>query len=460
MRHAGRIIPFFGGAAEIMNHVETLEYLNQKGNEVQMMHLGLHRTVAVMEALGNPHLKYPSVHIAGTNGKGSVAAMTEAILRASGLVTGMYTSPHLVRVEERIRVGGVPVPAATFASLSSDVRAAEEALLANRILDRALTTFEFLTCCAFLRFARQKVDIAVIEVGLGGKLDATNVIRPLCSVITSIALDHQQYLGNTIRKIAAEKAGIIKKGVLAVSGCGDPAAEEVMRRRSKAVGTRLLELGGDLIIQNIRMRGGRATMDLQTPTRRYTNLKLSLAGEFQTRNAALAVAAAESLETFDIKAGDIRRGLSDTRWEGRLDEYRAARRTLLDGAHNPAAAAILTDYLKQRKESEIHMVFGAMRDKAIKDVVAALLPLVKHIYLTPLLNQRAARPEDVADMFPDHRERVTICRNMKSALRTAWANCPPSGLVLITGSLYLIGDILPFVRRSAAAYEKNSRRQT
>jgi len=210
-----------------MNHRETLEYLNSKGNEVQMMHLGLHRTVAMMEALGNPHMQYPAVHIAGTNGKGSVAAMTESILRAKGLVTGMYTSPHLVRVEERIRVSGVRVPSSAFASLSTEVRAAEETLLAKGIMDRALTTFEFLTCCAFLRFARQNVDIAVIEVGLGGKLDATNIIRPLCSVITSIALDHQQYLGNTIRKIAAEKAGIIKKGIPVISGCGNPEAEEV-----------------------------------------------------------------------------------------------------------------------------------------------------------------------------------------------------------------------------------------
>jgi len=442
---------FIGGVTGIMNHRETLEYLDQKGNEVQMMHLGLHRTVAMMEALGNPHMNYPSVHIAGTNGKGSVAAMTEAILRKAGLVTGMYTSPHLVRVEERIRVGGVPVSPSSFAALSSGVRAAEEALLAKGILDRALTTFEFLTCCAFLRFARQKVDIAVIEVGLGGKLDATNIIRPLCSVITSIALDHQQYLGNTIRKIAEEKAGIIKKGVPAIAGCGDPAADDVIRRRAKAVGTRLMELGSELIIQNVRTRGGHATMDLQTPTRCYTNLKLSLAGEFQTRNAALAVAAVETLEPFRIGAVNIRRGLSGTRWEGRLDEYRATRRTLFDGAHNPAAAAILGDYLKQRNESEIHMVFGAMRDKTVKDVGDILFPLAKHIYLTPLSNARAACPEDIVEMFPEHRGRITICRDMKSALRAAWTDCTPSGLTLITGSLYLVGDLLPFVQRSAAA---------
>ena len=433
-----------------MNHSETLDYLNKKGNEVQMMHLGLHRTVTMLDALGNPHLKYPCVHIAGTNGKGSVAAMTESILRDAGLVTGMYTSPHLVRVEERIRISGVQVPPFTFALLSSEIRATEETLLAKGVLDRALTTFEFLTCCAFLRFARQNIDIAVMEVGLGGKLDATNVIRPLCSVITSISLDHQQYLGNTIRKIAAEKAGIIKKDIPAISGCGDPVADDVMRRRVKAVGTALQELGDELVIQNVRMRGGHATMNLQTPVRRYLNLELSLAGEFQTRNAALAVAAAETIAPFfHIEASNIRRGLFSTRWEGRLDEYRAKRRTLLDGAHNPAAAAILRDYLKQRKEYEIYIVFGAMRDKNIQDVAAVLFPLAKHIYLTPLLNTRAARPEDIMDLFPGYREQMTICRDIKSALRTAWANCPPSGLTLITGSLYLVGDLLPFVQRFA-----------
>ena len=432
-----------------MNHRETLEYLNQKGNEVQMMHLGIHRAAAIMAALGNPHMKYPSIHIAGTNGKGSVAAMTEAILRASGLVTGMYTSPHLVRVEERIRVGGVPVQPSAFASIASEIRDAEEALVADGTLDRALTTFEFLTCSAFLRFARRKVDIAVIEVGLGGKLDATNIIQPLCSVITSISLDHQKYLGNTIRKIAAEKAGIIKKGVPVISGCVNPAAEDVVRGRAKAVKTRLLELGSDLIIQNARMRGGHATMDLQTPTRRYTNLRLSLSGEFQTQNAALAAAAVESLEPFRIGVSDIRRGLSDTRWEGRLDEYHAERRVLLDGAHNPAAAETLRDYLKQRRESEIHMVFGAMRDKNVREVGAILFPLAKRVYLTPVSNTRAALPEEIANMFPDCRERITICRDTKSALRAAWANCTSSGLTVITGSLYLVGDLLPLVRRSA-----------
>ena len=437
---------------KIMNHRETLEYLNAKGNEVQMMHLGLHRTVAMLEALGNPHMKYPAVHIAGTNGKGSVAAMTGSILGESGLVVGMYTSPHLVRVEERMRIGGVPVTARSFAILATRVREAEESLLGTGTMDRALTTFEFLTCCAFLHFARKKVDIAVMEVGLGGKLDSTNVIHPLVSVITGIALDHQQYLGNTIRRIAAEKAGIIKKGIPAISGCSDPDAQDVMRRRAMRVRTELVEIDRDFQIQNVRRRGGRCTMDLQTPTQRYTDLKLALAGEYQTRNAALAVMAIEVIgarKSFPITVNAIRRGLANTRWNGRLDEYIAVRRTLLDGAHNPEAAILLRDYLKERKETEIHMVFGAVRDKNIREVGMAVFPLAKHIYLTPLFNSRTSSPEEIAAMFPEYRERITICRDMKSALRSAWRNCPPKELTVITGSLYLVGELLPMVRKSA-----------
>lgn len=441
-----------------MNHRETLEYLDSKGNEVQMMHLGLHRTVAMLAALGSPHTRYPAIHVAGTNGKGSVVAMTEAILRESGLRTGMYTSPHLVRVEERMRVDGVPATAGAFSLLGTRVRLAEEELLKNGTMDRTLTTFEFLTCCAFLHFARKKVDVAVIEVGLGGKLDSTNVISPLVSVITGIALDHQQYLGRTIRKIAAEKAGIIKKGIPAVSGCGDPDAQDVVRRRASQVKTRLLEIDRDFQIQNVRRRAGRCTMDLQTPLRRYADLRLALAGEYQTRNAALAVMAVEiagaagaigAQSAVPVTVGAIRRGLAATRWEGRLDEYDSVRRTLLDGAHNPEAALLLRDYLKDRKEAEIHLVFGAVRDKNIQEVGAAVFPLAKRIYLTPLFNSRTSAPEDVAAMFPEHRQRMTVCKDMRSALRTAWKNCPANGLTVVAGSLYLVGELLPLVQKEA-----------
>jgi dihydrofolate synthase/folylpolyglutamate synthase len=432
-----------------MNHKETLKYLDQKGNEVQMMHLGLHRTLAMMEALGNPHTKYPSIHIAGTNGKGSVAAMSESILREAGFVTGLYTSPHLVRVEERIRVNGAQISPQSFSTLATRVRNAEEQLLEKKVMDRPLTTFEFLTCCAFLQFARQKVEVAVIEVGLGGKLDATNVLEPLVSVITGISLDHQNYLGRTIGKIAKEKAGIIKDGIPVISGSTDPVAQKVIRNRAKAAKTALYEIGQDFTIQNISEREGCHQFDLRTPDRLYKNLKLSLAGEHQTRNAALAVMAIESLELFLIKESDIRRGLANTRWAGRLDEYRSVRRTLLDGAHNPEGAQLLREFLKKRKPAEIHMVFGAVRDKNIQDMGDAVFPLAKRIYLTPLVNTRTADPIDIAGMHSRYCTRMTIHPDMTDALQSAWMECPQTGLVVVTGSLYLVGELLPIVQAHA-----------
>ncbi len=430
-----------------MNYSEILKYLGRKGNEVQMMHLGLHRTSAMMQALDCPQNKYPSIHIAGTNGKGSVAAISESILRHAGLVTGLYTSPHLVRVEERIRINGRQIVTQGFAALATRIQAVEATLLEKNVLDRPLTTFEFLTCCAFLHFAEKKIDIAVIEVGLGGKLDATNVIHPQVSVITGISLDHQNYLGNTLTKIAGEKAGIIKEHVPAISGCCDPTPQRVIRSQARLVHAPLLETCRDCTIRGRRELRGHCLFDLKTPCREYRNLRLSLAGEHQTRNAALAVMAIEALKSHNIKSSDIRRGLAETTWAGRLDEYRSRRRTLLDGAHNPEGAKLLRDFLIRRKEPEIHLVFGAVRDKDIRKMSAAIFPLATSIHLTPLVNTRSADPRDVALLHKRFHSRVRIHPDMRKALLSAWKECSPSGLVVVTGSLYLVGELLPMVRR-------------
>jgi len=451
MDAAWRSFTHFSGAdtppfSKSMNHQETLEYLARKGNEVQMMHLGLHRTRAMMQALGNPQDKYPAIHIAGTNGKGSVAAMSESILRHAGLTTGLYTSPHLVRVEERLRINGRPVSPGQFSSLATRIRKTELALMDEKILDRPLTTFEFLTCCAFLHFAKEKVDMAVFEVGLGGKLDATNIIRPMVSVITGISLDHQNYLGRTLKKIAGEKAGIIKEKVPVISGCSAPAPRRVIINQAIKVCAPLLEIGKDAVIENVRDLRGRFSFDLRTPQREYKNLRLSLAGEHQTRNAALAVLAVEALKNFPIKIRDIRAGLINTGWPGRLDTYSSKRRTLLDGAHNPEGARLLKDYLIRQKEKEIHMVFGAVRDKNIRGMGSEVFPLATSIHLTPLLNTRTADPEDIAAMHKGCRSRMKLHGSMKEALYAAWKECSPSGLVVVTGSLYLVGELLPLVQ--------------
>ncbi len=434
-----------------MNYQQTLKFLALRGNEVSTMHLGLHRTAAMMTALGSPQNRYPSIHIAGTNGKGSVAAMCESILRHAGMVTGLYTSPHLVRVEERMRINGMQISPARFARVATQIRRVEAKLLKKGLLDRLLTTFEFLTGCAFLYFAEEKVDIALIEVGLGGQLDATNLVSPLVSVITGIALDHQYLLGDTLAKIAGEKAGIIKQDTPAVSGCCAPSPRSVIRKRARALNAPLTESCKDCRIRITGARRGRCVFDLKTPIREYRNLRLSLAGEHQVRNASLAVMTIEALKSFHIKVGDVRRGLAHTRWPGRLDEYRCRRRTLLDGAHNPEGAGLLRDFLVGRKEKEVHLVFGAVRDKDIRKIGAAVFPIVTSIHLTPLANTRSATPAEVAAMHKSFKPRMRIHRNMQEALYSAWKECSRSGLVVVTGSLYLVGELLPIVSRQASA---------
>lgn len=429
-----------------MNHRQILEYLAQKGNEVQMMHLGLHRTSAMMQALGNPQNKYRSIHIAGTNGKGSVAAMLESILRHAGLVTGLYTSPHLVRVEERIRILGSPIAARSFASLGTRIRNTEADLLKKKLLDRALTTFEFLTCSAFLHFAEKGIDIAVIEVGLGGKLDATNVIHPEVCVVTGVSLDHQNYLGTSLTKIAGEKAGVIKEGIPVISGCSTPIPRRVVRRRAEKVGAPLLDACRSCVVRIRREYTEGYSFDLHTPKREYRNLHIPLAGEYQTQNAALAIAALEKVESVPVKIGDIRSGLIRTRWLGRLDEYKSRRRTLLDGAHNPEGAKSLRNFLLKRKEKEIHIVFGAVRDKNIRKIGATLFPLAKSIHLTPLINTRSSDPDEIVRLHKRFQSRMKLHPNMRKALYSAWKECSFSGLVIVTGSLYLVGELLPLIR--------------
>jgi dihydrofolate synthase/folylpolyglutamate synthase len=437
-----------------MNHRETLEFLKNRGNEVQTMHLGLHRTLAIMLALGNPQNNYASIHIAGTNGKGSVATMAESILRHAGYRTGLFTSPHLVRVEERFRVNGHLISPRHFAALATRIQKTEKKLLRNKKLDRYLTTFEFLACCALLHFADEKVDIAVIEVGLGGKLDATNVVCPSVSVITRISYDHQNYLGNSLMKISGEKAGIIKKGVPVISGCREAAPRRVILARAKKVGAPLLESFKECRIKINGETRGYYSIDLQTPLRHYRSLKLPLAGEYQKHNAALAIMAVESLKSFPVKPGDIRRGMAGVRWSGRLDEYRSRRRTLLDGAHNPDAAKRLRDYLIQQNESEVHFVFGVVRDKNIRGIGALLFPVATSIHLTPLTNTRSASMEEIVDLNKRFRSRMKTHSSMRRALYAAWDQCSPEGLVVVTGSLYLVGELLPIIKKHTAPKKK------
>jgi dihydrofolate synthase/folylpolyglutamate synthase len=432
-----------------LNYHQILDLLSQRGNEVRCIHLGLHRISALMQALGNPHKRYAVLHIAGTNGKGSVAAMAEAILRAGGWKTGLYTSPHLEKPEERIRVSGRDIPARKLAALGSDIFEKEGELCANKQIDIPLTYFEFLTACAFLHFAREKVDVAVVEVGIGGRLDATNIVTPKACVITGVSLDHQDLLGSTLAEIAAEKAGIIKAGIPIISGCRAPEAKRVVRAKARRLSAPLAEIDRDCRIRVVSDRGAAVTIDLKTPKRLHSRLPLALAGLHQARNAALAVAGVESLETFPVPAGDVRRGIARTRWPGRLEEFRARRRTLLEGAHNTEGARALRNHLLRCEDCEIHIVFGALRDKDVRKMGRLLFPLAQRIHLAPVANPRTANPMDIAAVHPRFRARMDVYVDAATALRTAWNECPANGLVVVTGSLYLLGELLPLVRSAS-----------
>jgi dihydrofolate synthase/folylpolyglutamate synthase len=393
---------------------------------------GLGNIAAIVESLGHPERAFRSVHIAGTNGKGSVTAMVDAALRAAGHRSARYTSPHLVDLTERFVVDGRPVARDRLADAIDRVRAVVDRLRAEGLLAVQPTFFEVTTAVAFELFRRAEVEIAVLEVGLGGRLDATNVVAPpelLATAITSIAFDHQLYLGGTLREIALEKAGVIKPGVPVVVGPLEPdaaaAIEEVARAR-----------GADVI------RASRKDSD---------GLAIGLPGSHQIWNAAVAVRLLEILDARGIRvpAGAIAAGLSDPQWPGRLDHRRLqdGREALLDAAHNPAGAAALASYLESDSAGPRPMVFAAMRDKDIAGMLSALLPAVSHLVATRASNHRSADPESIAAQaraIAPHAS-VSVEPRVADALDAAWKR---SSRILVAGSIFLLGDALKLIDRA------------
>jgi len=330
-----------------MNFSESLSYLYQRGNEVLTMNLGLETIRRLCSELGDPQESFPAIHVAGTNGKGSTVAMTEAILRVAGLRTGLYTSPHLLSVTERIQVAGQPIPTEDFARLATRVRQAGERLLANRAIPALPTFFEQVTAIGYLWFAEQQLDLAVLEVGLGGRLDATNLCRPIVTAITPIGFDHQEYLGHTLAAIAGEKAGILKPGVPVVIAPQDPEALSAILTRAAAVGAPVLEHLPEAtplrttpgLRQWVEFRIGEVSLPVL----------LSLRGAHQIINARVAVSLVEALRVrgWSIPLAAIAEGLAHTSWPGRLDLRLgpAGHPLLLDGDHNAAGAQVLRDFL-------------------------------------------------------------------------------------------------------------------
>lgn len=429
-----------------MNYSESLEYLTNLGHELRGVKFDLTNMRLILDELGHPERSWPSAIVAGTNGKGSTCAMLASILTCAGYRTGLYSSPHLVRVNERIRVGSREIIDDDFALAFSDVERAVSRLLADGRLLQRPSFFEFLTATAFVHFARVHVDFAVLEVGMGGRLDATNTAEPEVAIITNVELDHMEYLGHTHAAIAAEKAGVIRGGRPVISGCRHPEAAAVVRNRCADLGADLIELLSFARLNNLADHDGRFSFGLALNGTRFAALQTSLRGRFQVENASAAVAAAWKLAArgWKIPATAIAEGIARANWPGRLELCGEHPLTFLDGAHNPAAAAAVADFVRSEFAGRpLTLVYASMRDKAVEEVAQLLFPLASDIYLTGTAQPRAATPEELQDRAGRHAgsSPVQLVPDPALALMQARRTSPPDGVVLATGSLFLVGAI-------------------
>jgi dihydrofolate synthase/folylpolyglutamate synthase len=418
------------------------------------MKFGLDTMRALVAEMGHPERAYACLLIAGTNGKGSVAAYCDAALRASGLRTGRYTSPHLVRVNERITVDGREISDRDFATAVRAVRDAAGRLVRRRVLEAHPTFFEVLTAAALAHFRRLRVDVAVLEVGLGGRLDATNVVEPLASAIVSIAFDHEVYLGRSLASIATEKAGVMREGRATVVGPLPEPARRAVRARARVVGARVTEALRDarLVVPQPGTGGPRPRLDLTTPGASYRGL-VPLPGEHQRDNLLVAIRLLEEAKRagLGVKLARVAGAVAGTRWPGRLQRIPGEPAIVLDGAHNPAGARALAAHLSGGPP--FVLVFAAMADKDVRGLARALFPLASEIVLTTPRVSRAASPEELARRggrlaSRAHRE-PSVARALRLARRLARARGPRTEVV-VAGSLYLVGAVLALVRRERA----------
>jgi len=438
-----------------MNYDESVRYLLTLGSELaaprqaKAAKFDLRNISLLAERLGNPHRAYPSVHIAGTNGKGSTAAMLDSILRAAGYRTGLYTSPHLVRINERIRLDGAEIPDDDFAATFTRLLALIETLLASGPdasgLQAHPTYFECLTAMAFDFFARSGINFAVFEVGMGGRLDSTNIVTPEVAVITQIDFDHENFLGRSIEEIAAEKAGIIKPGAWVVSAAERPEARAVIARRAAEQNARLVEVDAAYRVEQFgSSAAGSCAVIAEAGTGWRIDLSIPLAGRFQLRNALAAIAAARLLAQrgFPVDEGVIACGIAGVRWPGRLELLQASPPVYLDGTHNPAGARELLAFWKEHFAGRrIHLVYGAVRDKAVDEITGLLFPHVASVILTEPRISRAISSAKLAEMTAHLAAHTEIVADPAAALDRAISRAAPGDVVFATGSLYLVGDL-------------------
>jgi len=403
-----------------MDFAAAVEYLLGLGNEILTLKLGLRNTELLLQSLDNPEHAYPAVQIAGTNGKGSTAAMLDSICRAAGIRSGLYTSPHLVSITERIRLAGEQISEADFARHTTTVREASEHLVASGQIEAMPTFFEQMTGIGLLAFRDARIELAILETGMGGRLDSTTAAQADVVAITRIAMDHERHLGETIEQIAGEKAAIIRPGVKAILAKQQPEALSVLLHRCAETG-----------VEPVLADSAPATVDV-------TQIRIGLRGRHQIDNARVAIQLAESLS---IPSDAIVAGIETTHHPGRLELISNEPSVLLDGAHNPAGAETLRDYLNEFNRRPLTIVFGAMADKKLERLGEILFPLADCLILTKIDNPRAA-PLDALESIASRFALKSVIKSetVTDALQAALRNTPREGLICVTGSLYLIGE--------------------
>lgn len=440
--------------------MHTLEYLF--GLEFHGHKLGLDHILALTDALDRPHTAYPVLHVAGTNGKGSVCAMVAAALHHQGYRTACYTSPHLIDLGERFQVDGIPLPDHEIEAAIDDVRRVIDRLRDTGRLSLVPTFFEVATATAFELFRRSRVDVAVLEVGLGGRLDATNIVTPRAAAITNIALEHQQYLGDTLADIAAEKAGIIKPGITIATAVREPEALAVLQTAARDRGAVLREMTRDMA-EVLGHEDGRVALRVTTPVRTYDAVSLGLRGTHQIDNALVAIGLLEAASTAGLPVSERATvdGLQDVRWPGRLDlrPWPGGGCVLLDAAHNPAGARTLASYLSLAYPHGLPVVIGAVRDKDHAAMLAEILPCASVMVATQPPTPRALPAEALAAVAAQVRNAAAYGRGTGPAIltesdpaRAVSRALESADTVCVAGSIFLVGATLRACRAEARTW--------
>ncbi|HMK52779.1 MAG TPA: folylpolyglutamate synthase/dihydrofolate synthase family protein [Thermodesulfobacteriota bacterium] len=417
---------------------QALDYLY--GLEKFGMIFGLTQEERILKAIGNPHKEIQAIHIGGTNGKGSTAAMMSSILQREGYRVGLYTSPHLVRFTERIKVNGKEIEGEEVAALTGWMRNVVEAAG----ITPPFTFFDFTTAMAFHYFKEKLVDLAILEVGLGGRLDSTNVVDPLISIITNIAKDHEEYLGKSILKIAQEKAGIIKKGKPLITAATQPSVLGLFSKACREMGSPYSRVGKQF--RYLRAEDG--SFDYEGLNRKLWGIHLNLKGFHQIINATTALGAMEVLEEsgYRVSTEAMIDGLREVDWPGRLEVVSSSPKVILDGAHNPAGAFVLKEFLEKEFQYErLILLIGIMKDKDIRSMLHLLAPLADHIILTRPHTDRATPPSLLKRALGQNGKKAEIAEDLKEAIERGLSLTRKEDLLCITGSLYTVGEARAFL---------------